>query len=89
MFEENDLMHYFNNKVVQKKRAVKSILVFGFFSCSDNLNRYSIYFALNGQILAINGVTRVTAKKLIRAQKNDVLIDFIEVKGINYKLETI
>jgi hypothetical protein len=53
------------------------------------LNRNSIYFAFNGQILSINGVTKVTARKLIRAQKNNVLIDFIEVKGIDYKLETI
>jgi hypothetical protein len=82
-------MHYFSNRVVQVKRAIKSIQNLGYFTIGENLSRNSIYFAFNGQILSINGVTKVTARKLIRAQKNNVLIDFIEVKGIDYKLETI
>lgn len=88
MNEEN-LTQYFSNKVVQLKRATKSILKLGYFCKGENLNRNSIYFAFNGQILSINGITKVTSKKLIQAFKNGVLIDFIEVKGINYKLETI
>lgn len=44
---------------------------------------------MNGQNLSINGVTKVPARKLIRAQKNNVLIDYLNIKGINYKLETI
>lgn len=43
----------------------------------------------NEQILSINGVTKVTGKKLIRAKKNNVLVDFIETKNIGYNIETI
>ena len=86
---EEQLLHYFSNRVVQLKRAIKSMQNLGYFCKGENLNRNSIYFSFNGQILSINGITKVTSKKLIQAFKNGLLIDFIELKGIDYKLETI
>lgn len=55
---EQNLTHYFSNRVVQVKRDTKSVLNLGYFSIGENLNRNSVYFAFNGQIIAINGVTK-------------------------------
>ena len=84
---DEQLMHYFSNRVVQFKRATKSMQKIGYFSIGEKMQRNSIYFSLNGQILSINGITKVTSKKLIQAFKNGVLIDYLDIKGINYKLE--